>query len=131
MSTEPIMDATSGWVSAPGMKRDVVLCAVERPAKARARVRESSDGDSFVWRRLSSQRVCGWKLVFQKLRGNDSEKRRMRVGDVSSKKGNGSERREEKSFRFPCFDFLGETQWLDKLNFQGVLSLELPRTGRA
>jgi hypothetical protein len=34
------MDAMRGWVSAPGIKSEVVLWAAERPAKATAMERE-------------------------------------------------------------------------------------------
>jgi len=38
--TELITDAIRGWVSAPGMKREMVLCATERPAKESAMIVE-------------------------------------------------------------------------------------------
>ena len=51
------MDAMRGCGSASGIRREVVLCAAQRPVKASAIVRESMMGIVFCYRREQSMSV--------------------------------------------------------------------------
>ena len=57
MRTEPTMDAMRGCGSASGIRREVVLCAAQKPVKASAIVRESMMGIVFCYRREQSMSV--------------------------------------------------------------------------
>jgi hypothetical protein len=63
--TEPMTEATRGCGSAPGMKREVVLWAAQRPTKASAMIVECMLACKLG--ELSRKQMCELKVEFTKM----------------------------------------------------------------